>query len=133
MEEEIISRWNKKVKENDTVFIVGDFCFGGVTTQNELFKRLNGNKILVHGNHDRQEFLQACYINIVGKGFEVVHNPEDSSHSRVIHGHIHLPHAKRVTRQKNGRLLINVNCELWDYTPVSIKQLIKEIDNINTQ
>jgi calcineurin-like phosphoesterase family protein len=66
---------------------------------------------------------------MLGKGWEVIHNPEDSSHSRVIHGHIHLPYAKRVIKQKNGRLFINVNCELWDYTPVSIKQINKEIEN----
>lgn len=126
MTEELITRWNNKVKEEDTVYIVGDFNFKGVRSTNRLFKRLKGYKIFIHGNHDQQETLIACYIHILGKDWEVVHNPEDSSHQNVLHGHVHLPIAQRV-RHKNGRLFVNVNTELWDYTPVSIKQIRKEI------
>lgn len=130
MTEELIKRWNTKVKAEDTIFIVGDFSFKGATNVNRLFKRLNGNKIFIAGNHDKQEILLSCYINILGKEWEVIHNPDDSSHTNIIHGHIHLPKAVRATRQKNGRLLINVNTELWDYTPVSIKQIAKEIQRL---
>ena len=125
---ELFKRWNAKVKAEDTVYIIGDFNFGGVGQRNKLFKKLNGNKVLIKGNHDSTGLLLGGYVEIGKKGWEVVHNPDDSSASRVIHGHIHLPIATRVKRQKNGRLFVNVNCELWDYEPVSVKQILKEVE-----
>ena len=127
----LIKRWNNRVKETDTVFILGDFNFGGVKERNKLFKKLNGYKILIKGNHDPNYLLLGGYVEMLGKGWELVHNPEDSSAMNVIHGHIHLPKAVRVHRQKNGRLFVNVNVELWDYAPVSIKQIKKEIERDN--
>ena len=131
MERELINRWNSKVKDNDTVYIVGDFSFVGKEETQEILDNLNGNKIYIAGNHDREDTLLACFIHMLGKDWEVVHNPDDSSCKNVIHGHIHLPEAKRVHRQKNGRLFVNVNVELWDYAPVSVKQIAKEIKNYN--
>ena len=127
MHEELIKRWNQRVKEDDTVIIVGDFNFGGVSQRNKLFKILKGHKVLIKGNHDASSLLLGGYVELGnGKGWEIVHNPLDSSASRVIHGHIHLPTAQRVVRH-NERLFVNVNCELWDYTPVSVKQIMKEL------
>lgn len=131
MTDELVKRWNIKVKKDDVVFIVGDFSFSGSSGVNKLFKKLNGDKVYIHGNHDRKDFLVACFINMLGKGWEVVHNPEDSSAMNVIHGHIHIPNAVRVRRQKNGRLFINVNTELWGYAPVSVKQIGDEIERLN--
>lgn len=54
MNETIITRWNERVKDGDTVFHLGDFCFkekDGIKAQDWL-DRLNGNMILLKGNHD---------------------------------------------------------------------------------
>lgn len=52
----MIIQWNKDVSQNDTVIIVGDFCFGhGDTLRTrlrEILPKLNGRFILVRGNHD---------------------------------------------------------------------------------
>ena len=54
MEETIVSNWNKKVKPEDTVYVLGDFCWGfNVKRTKSLVNLLNGQKILVYGNHDR--------------------------------------------------------------------------------
>lgn len=56
MTEYMISRWNKKVRKNDEVVILGDLSIGKGVETNELLKRLNGKKYMIIGNHDR--FLQ---------------------------------------------------------------------------
>ena len=53
MHETMINNWNKKVNKNQLVFILGDFIFSGSSILlEELLNKLNGNKILIFGNHD---------------------------------------------------------------------------------
>jgi calcineurin-like phosphoesterase family protein len=54
MNKGIIKKWNKQVKPNDLVYILGDFIWN-TTKLNEYKKimcRLNGIKYLIVGNHD---------------------------------------------------------------------------------
>lgn len=53
MNEALIYNWNKRVKKGDTVYVLGDFSFGGREATKEVLSRLNGDKILVKGNHDK--------------------------------------------------------------------------------
>lgn len=53
MNEYMISQWNKKVRKNDEVVILGDFSIDKGEKTNELLRRLNGRKYLIIGNHDR--------------------------------------------------------------------------------
>jgi calcineurin-like phosphoesterase family protein len=64
MNEHLIGEWNAVVSPGDLVYYLGDFAFKAETTR-EVLKQLNGEKILVIGNHDphfksvmRDEFLQ---------------------------------------------------------------------------
>lgn len=54
MDEELIRRWNAKVDKGDLVYVLGDMIW---KTRNgeahELIRRLNGQIILIKGNHDR--------------------------------------------------------------------------------
>ncbi len=53
MDEDLINKWNTRVKRNDTVYIVGDLVFEN--NDPELYlPRLSGRKILVVGNHDEK-------------------------------------------------------------------------------
>lgn len=45
----LYEKWNNVVGPNDTVLHLGDFAFRGIE---EHTKKLNGNKILLRGNHD---------------------------------------------------------------------------------
>lgn len=51
MDEALICNWNKRVKDDDTVYIVGDLVWESSDPLKYL-SRLNGNKILIVGNHD---------------------------------------------------------------------------------
>lgn len=52
MEERLIENWNRVVQKGDTTYIVGDFCWGKEPAWLEIVPRLNGNKVLILGNHD---------------------------------------------------------------------------------
>lgn len=67
MNEELIRRWNEKVGDDDVVFHLGDFSFGGRHRIEEIVKRLKGRKFLLLGNHDREQ-----HFDWVGMGFERV-------------------------------------------------------------
>lgn len=53
MNEALISRWNAVVGKNDLVVHLGDVAMGEIAKSLPLMARLNGQKILVAGNHDR--------------------------------------------------------------------------------
>ena len=66
MHEEMVKRWNMKVAEEDQVYILGDVCLGGTKEeQRQLVGSLRGRKILVRGNHDKQN--DSAYWNLFDK------------------------------------------------------------------
>lgn len=58
MNEALIENWNKVVSDDDTVFHLGDFAFGGSGLWNSVIPRLNGQIYLIIGNHDRKNLRQ---------------------------------------------------------------------------
>src|SRR5690606_24946302 len=62
MNEAIVQRWNAVVAPGDFVYHLGDFAFLRHLEATQLAKRLNGQKYLIFGNHDKalrknQDFL----------------------------------------------------------------------------
>lgn len=53
MNAHIIEQWNKKVRKNDEVVILGDFSWGNAEQTQEVLEQLNGRLYLIVGNHDR--------------------------------------------------------------------------------
>lgn len=53
MNETLIQNWNMVVRPTDSVWVLGDVALGKIRESLALVKRLNGNKLLVPGNHDR--------------------------------------------------------------------------------
>ena len=58
MNEALIENWNLVVSEDDTVFHLGDFAFGGSNVWKSIIPRLNGHINLIIGNHDRKNLRQ---------------------------------------------------------------------------
>lgn len=101
---ELVRRWNNVVGPKDTVWHLGDFCFGKRNL--EIAAQLNGNKKLVMGNHDMyatEDYLR-YFTRIAGlveyKGLVLSHSPlHDSQLARWymnVHGHLH---TKRVMKK----------------------------------
>lgn len=53
MNELIIKNWNSVVGVDDDVYILGDVAMGQIIKAPALIRSLNGNKMLVRGNHDK--------------------------------------------------------------------------------
>ena len=49
----MIHKWNKKVRKNDSVVVLGDFSYGTPEQNAEIFPQLHGTIYLIEGNHDR--------------------------------------------------------------------------------
>ena len=55
MEDKMVENWNGVVSKNDTVYILGDFCWSKDDEEwIRILNRLTGNKILIKGNHDKK-------------------------------------------------------------------------------
>ena len=53
MNEMLLTIHNERVGVNDTVFFLGDVAMGKIAESLPLVERMNGQKVLVFGNHDR--------------------------------------------------------------------------------
>ena len=52
MDAKLIENWNKKVPQDGLVFHLGDFAWGNYENWKRIREQLNGNIILIKGNHD---------------------------------------------------------------------------------
>lgn len=52
MDETLIMNWNNTVPEDGLVFHLGDFAWGNIKAWEEYRSKLNGEIILIRGNHD---------------------------------------------------------------------------------
>ena len=132
----LIVNWNKTVKEEDKVYILGDFAFYGEKRIIELIKLLNGYKIFILGNHDRDYSYQwwntsgfdmvCAYPIIIDEWFILSHEPLYTNTNMPyvnIFGHVHgNPQYSDFSKQH-----FCVSCERINYTPIELKEIIKLI------
>lgn len=130
MDEALILNWNSTVGVNDTVYHCGDFGFGSKERLKDIFDRLNGNIVLIQGNHDNDKHLEFIgfktvfnmkIINVDKKTLHLCHYPIESwahqTHGSLhIHGH---SHGRSLTIP--NRVDVGVDC--CNYFPVSLDQL----------
>ena len=146
--EEIISRWNNLVKPNDLVYFLGDMMLirkkdhGTAKMQEcrDLIKRLNGEIILIKGNHDNfdqetfacfKEVYQFKEIEIDGEIIALRHKPMPYW-NRMLEGRAHLfghLHEKLQYLPLGVAINVGIDAPLWNYGPApweTLKQKIKE-------
>jgi len=51
MDEEMVKRWNERVRPNDKVYHLGDVVINRRAL--DIMSRLNGDKVLIRGNHEK--------------------------------------------------------------------------------
>lgn len=66
MEEVMVMYWNATVRPGDTVYILGDFCWGKKDEWLRLIRKLSGQKVLIQGNHDLQSYPAELKKEFVG-------------------------------------------------------------------
>ena len=133
MNDVLIINWNSVVGNDDIVFHLGDFCFCGSTKTREILEQLNGNIVLIKGNHDYNstlklfdEVYQQIHINIEDKSIYLNHFPFASfpENSYQLFGHIH---SSSGIYSKNQ---YDVGVDNNNYKPISWDK-IKEINGWN--
>jgi len=140
MNETIIRNHNARVKPEDIVFHLGDFCFkntmngkpgeGVPISAREWESKLNGKIIHIRGNHDRnnsiKSIIQGILIKHCGKEIYLVHNPENFNPKYKINlvGHVH--DSWKVKQHPEGWLLINVGVDVWNFMPVTLQEILND-------
>lgn len=54
MDEALINNWNAKVPKDGIVYHLGDFAWGSINYWKKIREQLNGEIILIYGNHDEK-------------------------------------------------------------------------------
>jgi calcineurin-like phosphoesterase family protein len=148
MDEEMVKRWNETVRPNDKVYHLGDVVINRKALK--IMSRLNGDKVLIRGNHDifRDDEYRLYFRELrayhVMNGMILSHIPIHSESlgrfGTNIHGHLH---ANRVRKEvetlhefgvRGSRHYIDVryHCvcvEHTDYRPILFEDVIKRIES----
>lgn len=141
MTESLIENWNDRVTKSDLVYCLGDFALTWKKKDcqpeiDRLLARLNGNKQLIVGNHDREAVTKAKgwswvgdYKRIVVEGQAIVlfHYPIRSWHgihrgSWHLHGHCH-----GTLLEDGGGCIMDVGVDCNGYAPVSFEDVARHM------
>ena len=145
MDEEMVRRWNERVGKKDKVYHLGDVVINRKYL--EILGRLNGDKVLIRGNHDifKLEDYTKYFRDIRGyhvmSGMIFSHvpvHPESLGRFGVnIHGHLHYQRVKKIVGvDKTGAFTYSdeidpryhcVCVEQTDYTPITLEEVKKRV------
>lgn len=133
MDEFMVKAWNEKVGPKDKIYHLGDVCINRRSLK--ILSRLNGDKVLIKGNHDIFKLNEYTEYFRDVRGYHVM-NGLILSHIPIfpdglyrfganIHGHLH---EKRV--KINGEIdprYFNVSVEQIGFSPILFEDVLKKI------
>lgn len=153
MNEALIKNWNSVVGEDDVIYHLGDFAFGGSSLWKDVCSRLNGKKYLIIGNHDEknlrngyrdyfEDILWQAKLRIEGRSIYLNHfpflcyggtyrKPEDVVWQ--FHGHTHEMQGENLGEdyprlQYRFPFQYDVGVDFNDYKPISFTEICKKIE-----
>ncbi len=135
MNTELVKRYNVTVPKDAICIWGGDCFFMKFEPAQEIFNQLNGDKILIRGNHDRtwvnklgfKGIYKHLEMKIANRNAIIYHYPDyQLPHPSyiLIHGHTH-EHTKLNSNK------IHIGVDAWDYRPASLDQIEKLIKGAN--
>lgn len=136
MNEHIIARHNSVVRPNDKVYFLGDVVMSKKSSALSILARLNGEKVLVKGNHDQctpEQYL-VYFKDIRGShqfdGLIMTHIPIHSESlarwGLNVHGHLHYNIVRKEGTKVPDERYFNVSMERINYTPISLEEVRKQ-------
>jgi calcineurin-like phosphoesterase family protein len=146
MDEAMIKSWNERVKPTDKIYHLGDVVINRRALS--TLARLNGDKVLIRGNHDifrddeYREYFRELRSYHVMNGMILSHIPlHEASLGRFgtnIHGHLHANRVKKAcgVDVRTGEVLYsdeidvryhNVCVEMTDFAPILFEDVLKRI------
>ena len=141
MNQKLIENWNRKIKGNDSVYMLGDMFFRCKESEN-ILSQLNGKKFLLVGNHDSSWLSNVdaskLFISVNGLletsigdvGATLCHYPlvtwKHQKKTYMIHGHIHADTNSDYWHIlcSNPRIL-NAGVDINNFEPVTLEELIR--------
>lgn len=150
MNQALVDRWNKAVLPGDLVYVLGDMFWCPMQQSIPILGSLNGQKILIKGNHDRcndgrfqKMFAKVTdYLEVDDNGRKVVlcHYPIPCFKNHFygwyhLYGHVHnsfenhmMEHDKYLMKELYGHecRMFNVGAMMpWmNYTPKTLDEIL---------
>lgn len=133
MDEALVSNWNKTVGPKDKVYHLGDVVINRKALN--ILYRLNGEKVLIKGNHDifrledytpHFKDLRAYHVlsNLLLSHIPV-HPDSKGRFAGNIHGHLHDRTVKLPGTDKDDPWYYNVSVERINFTPIPLETVKK--------
>ncbi len=137
----LINNWNNVVKPGDLVLILGDFSFHKAERTMEILKQLNGEKVLIEGNHDciyledkqfDRKLFKAIYdykeTSYKGTKLILMHYmiQEFKHKDKVVNPYLQLfghIHSNPITVPRHS---YNVGVDINNYVPIRLEQAIEK-------
>lgn len=147
MNRKMIQNFNEVVQPNDTVYMLGDIFFTKLTQALNIMDQLNGNKVLIYGNHDKvirknlelqRKFVDCSdYLEVTETLADGTKQPIVMSHypfitwnrarhgSWCLHGHSH----GSMAYPFKGKIL-DVGVDVHAYAPISLDEVTRYMNRM---
>ena len=137
MNEHLIEVWNSIVGKRDRIICLGDLVWG---KNLGIISRLNGEIILLRGNHDNMhedKYIRAGITRVlpgpvksrahkIVLSHEPLVQPVSYPHCLNIHGHTH-SYGGRLTGPMDISIMhYSVSVEMHDFKPITLRDILKE-------
>lgn len=147
MNQRMFDSWNEVVSPDDEVYYLGDMTYkmNGNTFSKYVANKLNGKIYLIAGNHDKPKIINRFIDRFEWvkdyHTFKYTHEEKEYkfvlfhypiySWDGIWRGSIHVcghthDNSKEYFENHPGRI-INVSCEMLDYKPISIVDVINKM------
>ncbi len=154
MDTVMVKNWNGRVKPEDTVIHLGDFCFrntfGGKEGEgskenrsNDYLNQLNGNVVILKGSHDNNNgintHIKTIQIEFGKMNFLLRHEPYHdlfeipSNIDIILIGHVHTAYLYKWLDYPDDlerKLMINVGVDMHDFMPIKMTEVLNLISKI---
>ena len=145
-DELMIENWNKTVKPTDRIYHLGDVVYK-CKNRDEIMQRLNGEKVLIKGNHDRDQlgWYMKYFKDIKGTvhidgnyllSHFPIHPDSKGRFVRGLHGHIHAQTVMKSSLVHCGFVrepdpwYRNCCVEVNNYTPIPFEVIKEETEEL---
>ena len=131
----ILDAINASVQPEDTLWVLGDFCWGKLDTARAYRDRIACRNVhLVRGNHDHRSIesafgqtVEQCMVTVEGTKIWLNHYPMRSWHKSFhgswhLYGHVH-SRLEEEDRRTPWMLTRDVGVDACNYQPVSFIEL----------
>ncbi len=130
----LLENWNSAISPGDDVLFLGDMAFGrGSHSSSYWLSKLNGNIYFIKGNHEEiniGKVFDQVILNCSGERYFLTHDPALAPKDWdewIIHGHHHNNNVNKFPLINRENKTINVSCELLNYKPIRLSEIIKNI------